>query len=64
VESVFASSASSILAPYVSAQATVGVGRGRPVVTGALVELERRKAMGGGDSGFKVVEDKGDIGDA
>jgi hypothetical protein len=30
----------------------------------ALVELERRKAVGGGDSGCKVIGDKGGIGDA
>ena len=41
----------------------VGVGRGRPLVAGALVELERRKAVGGGDSGCEVVGDNGGIGD-
>jgi hypothetical protein len=34
------------------------------VVAFALVELEKRKAMGGGDSGGKVIGDKGGIGDA
>ena len=33
----------------------VGVGLGRPVVAFALVELERRKPMGGGESGCEVV---------
>jgi hypothetical protein len=33
----------------------VGVGRGCPVAGSTLVELEKRKAMGDGDSGCKVV---------
>jgi hypothetical protein len=42
----------------------VGVGRGRPVVAFALVELERCKPMGGGDSGCEIVGGDGGIGDA
>jgi hypothetical protein len=42
----------------------VGVGRGHPVVAGTLVELERRKPMGGAESGCEVVGDDSDIGDA
>jgi hypothetical protein len=42
----------------------VGVGTGRPVVAGTLAELERREAMGGGDSGCKAVGDKGGFGHA
>jgi hypothetical protein len=43
----------------VSRPVDVGVG-----VAGALVELERRKPMGGGDSGYEVVGGDGGIGDA
>ena len=40
----------------------VRVGRGRPVVASALVELKRRKPMGGSESGCEVVGDDGGIG--
>lgn len=39
----------------------VGVGRGSAVVAGLLVELERWKAMGGGDSCLEDVGDDGGI---
>jgi hypothetical protein len=48
----------------VSGPVDCGVGWRRPVVAFALVELERRKAMGGGDGGSKVIGDKGGISDA
>ena len=40
----------------------VRVGRGRAVVASALLELKRRKAMGGSESGCEVVGDDGGIG--
>jgi hypothetical protein len=45
----------------VSRPVDVGLGQGCPIVAGALVELERKKAMGGGDI---VVGGKGGIDDA
>jgi hypothetical protein len=36
----------------------------RPFVASTLLELERRKPMGGGDGGFEVVGDEDGIGDA